>query len=68
MQIMQFIPDEARRARILAQAARRRLPAYTEGALVYFDVPRDQDPEMVLKVLMAAGTRIPALDQLPGIP
>lgn len=57
MQIMQFIPDDARRARILALAARRCLPAQTDGALVCFEVPRGQDPDLVAKVLNAADQR-----------
>lgn len=60
MQIMQFIPDDARRAKVLALAARRHLPAHTDGALVCFDVPHDQDPELVSRVLLKAGLRVEA--------
>ncbi len=60
MRIMQFIPDDARRAKVLALAARRHVPAQTDGALVCFDVPRDQDPELVSRVLMNAGLMVEA--------
>lgn len=60
MRIMQFIPDDHRRAKVLALAARRHLPAHTDGALVCFDVPGDQDPELVNRVLKAVGQPIPA--------
>jgi hypothetical protein len=63
MQIMQFIPDDARRARVLALAARRRLPAQTDGALVCFEVPNDQDPELVNRLLRAGGMPDQSLDR-----
>ena len=65
MRIMQLIPDDEVRSKVLAVAAARRISAVEEGICVYFDVPKGpKGLSAVSAVLQAAKRSVLILEPL----